>query len=495
MQSPTLLSGESKSLEYKREFPAGADRKKFLATVIAFANGAGGRIVIGVAGDPPEVVGIAPGTDILRLMDAVTNCIDDSCTPQINHQIYQTTLRGLPVIVAEIFPGQSTPYRLKSAGKAGGTFVRIGNTTRPADETAERELEFHGARRSLDCTQPAGTQALTPQRIRALAALLEAEALQNGTEKNLLDPPAALSAEVLCDWGLIAREADKYFPTYGFELLEGTCRSIPGAYARCGLFLGTSRIAIGDSREFSGPLTGQFHQTQNWLLSKLETRLAVRDSRRLNIPEIPVVAIREMLMNAFCHRSYLCTYDPISVAVFRDRIEISSPGGLPPGMTLEKILSGAMSYRNPGISRALCYAHLIERWASGFVRTFEAMRVWGLPAPRIEETDSSLRITLMRPGAKPYGAAQIDRIANYVPGQSESEEDALAESAHSASRALSERMSKIVALVRDDPAMTVSDMARRLNLTVGQVKFAVKMLRENEIMSRSGTRGGKWILS
>ena len=493
MQNQNLLSGESKCLEYKREFPAGADRKKFLATVIAFANGAGGKIVIGVAEGSIEVVGITPDEDILRLMDAVTNSIDDNCTPQINHQIYQTTLKGLPVIVVDIFPGQATPYRLKSAGKAGGTFVRIGNTTRLADEPTLRELEFHGARRSLDCTQPAGSRALSARRIEDLCSLLKSEALQNGTAKNRLDPPAPLCVEILCDWGLITKEADRCFPTYGFELLEGTCRGIPGAYARCGLFLGASRIAIGDSREFSGPLTRQFHETENWLLSKLETRLAVRDSRRFNIPEIPVVAIREMLMNAFCHRSYLHTYDPITVAVFRDRVEITSPGGLPPGMTVEKILSGAMSYRNPGISRALCYAHLIERWASGFVRTFEAMRVWGLPAPRIEEADGTLKVTLMRPAGKPYSAAQIDRILNYVPGQSADEEPP--ERTGSASITLTERMGKVVSLVRADPSITIGDMARRLNLTVGQVKFAVKMLHENEIMTRAGTRGGRWILS
>src|SRR5690606_33097988 len=87
--------------------------------------------------------------------------------------------------------------------------------------------------------------------------------------------------------------------------------------------------------------------------------------RRVDVPEIPLKAIREALVNAFCHRDWR---DPdfVQVAVFRDRLEIRSPGKLYGGLTFDEIRQGNISRRrNPKIAELLRRIHLVEAWGRG----------------------------------------------------------------------------------------------------------------------------------
>ena len=75
-----LFSGESINIEYKVEMPKKSE--KYMKTVVAFANGRGGRIVFGVDDKTLNIVGMNPDT-IFQTMDSITNAISDSCEPKI----------------------------------------------------------------------------------------------------------------------------------------------------------------------------------------------------------------------------------------------------------------------------------------------------------------------------------------------------------------------------------------------------------------------------
>ena len=79
MRLDELLIGESESLEYKVAEPD--NREKYLKTVVAFANGRGGKVVFGVADGTREIVGI-PQDEVFSAMDAIANTIQDSCEPK-----------------------------------------------------------------------------------------------------------------------------------------------------------------------------------------------------------------------------------------------------------------------------------------------------------------------------------------------------------------------------------------------------------------------------
>jgi len=100
---------------------------------------------------------------------------------------------------------------------------------------------------------------------------------------------------------------------------------------------------------------------------------------------MPLVALREAIVNAIVHADYAQSGAPIRVAVFDDRIEIENPGLLPLGLTIEDIQKGVSKLRNRVIGRVFHELGLIEQWGSGIQRMTAACREAGLPTPVFEE--------------------------------------------------------------------------------------------------------------
>lgn len=130
MAQDMLFSGESKNIEYKVTVPDKSE--KYMKTVVAFANGSGGRIVFGIDDKTLEVVGMDP-ENIFKTMDAITNAISDSCEPRIRPEVTLQAIEDKTIIVVEILPGAMRPYYIKSKGMDRGDLyesVRNDQTSR-----------------------------------------------------------------------------------------------------------------------------------------------------------------------------------------------------------------------------------------------------------------------------------------------------------------------------------------------------------------------------
>ncbi|WP_443674823.1 AlbA family DNA-binding domain-containing protein, partial [Megasphaera sp.] len=130
IKKDSLLQGESKNIEYKERVPE--DSQKYMKSVVAFANGDGGRIVFGVEDRTMRVIGI-PQADLFQIMDAITNAVTDSCEPMIIPDLFVREVEGKSLIILEIVPGMQRPYYIKKKGLVRGTYIRTSGTTRPAD--------------------------------------------------------------------------------------------------------------------------------------------------------------------------------------------------------------------------------------------------------------------------------------------------------------------------------------------------------------------------
>ena len=120
--------------------------------------------------------------------------------------------------------------------------------------------------------------------------------------------------------------------------------------------------------------------------------------------EYPQAAVREAIVNAVVHREYSRNGQRIRIFMFDDRIEVYSPGSLPPGVSLEKMrrLEPQSVLRNPivvGVFRDLG-SRYIERLGTGVRRMAQAMAEHGLPRPRFEDVGSEFRVTLVGPGER-----------------------------------------------------------------------------------------------
>ena len=142
-----ILSGESKNVEFKENLPERSI--KYMKSVVAFANGTGGKIIFGIADKTNEVVG-CDKEDIFKKMDTIANAVSDSCEPAIIPDITLQTIQGKTIIVVAISEGRQRPYYIKALGREGGVYVRVAGTTRLADEYMIKELMFEGSNRYFD---------------------------------------------------------------------------------------------------------------------------------------------------------------------------------------------------------------------------------------------------------------------------------------------------------------------------------------------------------
>ena len=106
-------------------------------------------------------------------------------------------------------------------------------------------------------------------------------------------------------------------------------------------------------------------------------------------------AIRELIINAMVHRSYL-DHGTIQVAVYDNRLEITSPGKLPMGQTMERMKEGYSKIRNEALAHAFAYMNLIEHWGSGIPRIIDKVKAAGLREPEFIGGEVDLRINIYR---------------------------------------------------------------------------------------------------
>ena len=122
-----LKSDEGKTLEFKQDL---SSPRNLLKTLVAFANTAGGRIIIGLADKTREPIGI---DNPLDEEERLCNMIADSINPRLVPNLELTTVDGKTLLVIEVFLSNSRPHYLRTEGPETGVYVRLGSTNRQAD--------------------------------------------------------------------------------------------------------------------------------------------------------------------------------------------------------------------------------------------------------------------------------------------------------------------------------------------------------------------------
>ena len=119
------------------------------------------------------------------------------------------------------------------------------------------------------------------------------------------------------------------------------------------------------------------------------------ETRRRDVYELPIGTVREAICNAVFHRNYLEPSE-VYVALYDDRLEITSPGGLVRDMTIEQAEHGYSKIRNDGLALALSYMKEVEGWGGGVARYFSDWMTAGLPRPKLEETPGFFKVVFDR---------------------------------------------------------------------------------------------------
>jgi predicted HTH transcriptional regulator len=469
MEKDMLFSGESVNVEYKVAVPK--DSAKYMKTVVAYANGRGGKIIFGVDDKTLEVVGMDTDS-IFQTIDAITNAISDSCEPTILPDITLQTVEDKTVIVVEIFPGKMRPYYIKSKGMVSGTYVRSAGTTRSVADYMLKELILEGQNRYYDC-EICEELTITPEDIERLCAKMKATAIRNTLTEGEKLKVKDVTQNVLISWGVLAEKDGAVVPSNAYALLTGQARFQP--VIQCAVFKGKDRAYFVDRREFEGSIQDQMEAAFQYVLEKINRGMRIQGMYRQDRYELPVDSVREMIANSVAHRSYL---EPgnIQVALFDDRLEVTSPGMLLNGVSIKKMKEGYSKPRNRAIASAFAYMKFIEKWGSGIPRILRECNEYGLPEPEFIDFDGDFRVNMYR----------------QLPEKDWSHTD---DTKRDTNDTISENDTKVLNLIRENPSITQAELKEKLQVSIVTVKRLMADLQKRGLIERQGSsRKGKWII-
>ena len=423
-----LRQHEGKTLEFKRDL---SSPDKVMRTLVAFANGAGGRLLIGVEDGSRKVRGLP---DVTKVEEQLANLVSDRIEPRLVPEIHIIPWRKTHVLAVEVFPSPSRPHYVKAVGYPAGVYVRVGSTNRQADAASVAELQRVVRGRSYD-------EEALPE--------LNSEALDFRVASECFAPVRRLTKKDLRTRQLLTTHQRREVPTVGGVLLFGVDRlgQFPDAWLRAGCFEGADKSIILDSSNIKITSVLAVEEAIRFVQRNTRRGLEIKGAHHREVWEFPVVALREAITNAFVHADYAQRGSPLRLAIFRDRIEIENPGNLPPGLTIEDIRRGVSKLRNRVIGRVFHELGLIEQWGSGIQRMFAACRAAGLPEPELEEIGSGFRVTFRRERvAKPERDKLDTAIVEFLrrnPGASTSR---IAVTIKRTSRATQTRLKRLVEL-------------------------------------------------
>ncbi|WP_314344634.1 RNA-binding domain-containing protein [Oribacterium sinus] len=346
---------ETRQLEFKSDIS-----NTFLKTVSAFANYDGGQILFGV-GDTGEIIGLK---DPAETCLAIENKINDSIRPQPQYELSVNEKDKTVTLTVEAGPAK--PYTYKSKA-----YRRNDTATIEADELELSRLILQG--RNIYYEElPADTQELS-------FLELERRAKQEIGIKSL-------NKDILKTLNLY-HDGEGY--NHAAELLA-------------------------DHNHFSGIDVARFGEDisiilkraaleKESILSELEKAVElyrdyyqyeeIRGMDRVKVEKIPEEAFRETIANALIHRTWDVNAQ-IRVLMFEDRIEVSSPGGLPAGLSEEEYLKGNISMlRNPILGNVFYRLHIVEILGTGIIRIKEAYKE-SQKKPVFEVFENSIKVTL-----------------------------------------------------------------------------------------------------
>ena len=356
---------------------------------------------------------------------------------------------------------------------------------------------MEGAKISWDELTCVGYQ-VTDKAVKKLCKDMNDRRKEIQKQKNIAEKLPTVTKTNLENWKILKKSGDEYLASNAFVLL--TSDYFQFSKTQCAVFKGADRAVFLDKREYTGPLYEQIDEAVGFVLRNIRLGVTIKGILRREDYELPVEAIREMIVNAHCHRNY-ADESCVQVAVYDNRLEVTSPGGFYNGLTLEDAILGHTKQRNKVIANAFKQIGLVEAWGTGFQRIQSSSVEYGLPAPEFIEAYDFFRVNLYRKEL-PIGGSQS--IGNSAENNRNSIGEASAEhrnnigdsSANNYSNAIQELNStqnKILELLASNPRMTGKKLAEEIGIAQRNVEENIKKLKNLKVLVRHGSnKDGYW---
>lgn len=398
VQSALRQNSESDNIEFKAA--QGGMPKEIWKTITAFSNTpGGGLIVFGVKENsrPPRKLEIIGVPDPSSLQEKIISFIEHKI---INNSPYDLKIlelnnKTLLALVLGETNKESKPCYNSDLGMHRGACIRVGNVNRLITEEELRAFLRYSPAYNYD-KSPLVTVNLTHLSTDKVQEFLEKSAKRRGRKY----PQNQKLEQVFLNLGIAAQKEDLFSPTLAGYLLFAQdvpqdIEPLSRYIVRCVSYAGKSVSApIIDQQDVLGTLDQQVDDSMKFLLRNIRTSAKIVGAKREETPEYPELALREIIVNALIHRDYSNTGTYVQVVVFQDRIEISNPGTLPPGVTVENLKMSQFS-RNGVIAKIMRDMDYMEEFGRGIDLIYSQMNEWDLVEPLFKNSSNSFKVTLL----------------------------------------------------------------------------------------------------
>ena len=345
-----IENGESVSVEFKEKFG-----KEAIETAVAMANTMGGYILIGIK-DDGEVLGLTLRRNTLA--DWV-NEMSQNTEPRIIPEIEEVDYKGKNIVIIKVeeHPVKPVFFRGRAYGRVGASNRRL--TQREITEMFEASTGTSWDYYLVD----ASMDVLDNNAIRKFAEMAKLKNYSNEEilrKLHLVRDGKPTRAAVL----LFGKDAQEFFMN---------------AVVRVGRFKDTE---IMDTTDIRGNLFSQVEEAMKAVKKHLSRRFIIEDTRRKELWDYPLEALREGIINAIIHRDYRRP-EEIQIKIYDEHMSVWNPGTLPFDLSVEDLYHEHPSHpRNRLIAEVFYLAGYIEKWGSGTLRMVSSFREHGLPEPK-----------------------------------------------------------------------------------------------------------------
>ena len=336
-----MLFKENETLELKKST---SELKEAIISIVAILNKhCKGQLYFGIKNEG-TIVGQDVSENTLR---EISKAISDHIEPKIYPKINKVILDGEKCIIVD-FEGSERPYFA-----FGRAYIRVSDEDR---QLSAKELENMIVRKNSEklrwdyaFCEKASIKDISSMKVRRFLNIagLKYNSVESGMEKLDLLKDGKLRNSALI---LFGKRPQQFFHN---------------AKLRCAVFGTTDTTFVIDMSDFEGDLFYLIKKAEEYVLQNMHTGMRLEGLYRVDVPEIDKEALREAIINSFCHRDYY-DYDSINIAIFKDRVEIRNPGMLYGGLTIDRILKENISRRrNEFIASMFNKIHFVEKWGRG----------------------------------------------------------------------------------------------------------------------------------
>ena len=486
-----LQNGENSGIEFKRD---DIRPEQLAKEIVALANLQGGHVFLGVE-DNGKISGITRDNLELWIMDTVfARYIHPVIVPFYEELLIDNTKK---IAILTIGEGIAKPYVLRHNDRED-IYIRLGSTSRLATREQSARLFAAGGLMHIETMPVSGTSFSTLDKAR----------LENYLKDILSDPDIPQTVE---QW-------EERLLGMGFMAL------VPGRRMVCSLaglvlfgisphrYLKQSGLRImafdSDDKQYAalldialdGPMVGRWAfekdgsktlvdegliekciQILNPFISKEGNTL--KQFRREKTWLYPIEAIRELVLNALAHRDWTRSVD-IEICRYNDRFEVNSPGSLPNSMTVDKMIAGRRTPRNPIVMEVLRdYGYVDARGMGVRTKIIPLTRQFTGADPLFEATDDFLKTTITMVNA-PENVPENPEMSLENGKKTENVPDFFP---------VNKFQGQLLSLIKDNPHITYNELSLKTKRDRKTVGRHLKILKEKGFLHREGpTKGGHW---